>query len=239
MHLPPPTSLDRLNFLVTKRYSLSPAFSISLRACSWFVWREKCVLVRNANGAKSRGLLETVEGLSLDMTDSLYRVINQRLFQVAPTNAYRSLCVTLSRVRFVEVSINQWHHRGPSSGSLSFGSGIGRRAARIVFVLFLDESVVAFCFFCYLSGRTCALSKVRRRLRWSLVTMTTRAPLRVFGGASRNRPYTLDLNDCRQRRERALVRGRAAVDDTVHASRDRSWTAQGSHQRRSHLRVPW
>lgn len=150
-----------------------------------------------------------------------------------------SVCVTLSRVRFVEVSINQWHHRGPSSGSLSFGSEVGRRAARVVFVLFLDESVVAFCFFfCYLSGRTCALSKVRRRLRRSLVTMTT-SPLSSLRGRVAESFVYIRLNDCRQRRERALVRGRAAVDDTVHASRDRSWTTQGSHQRRSHLRVPW
>lgn len=130
--------------------------------------------------------------------------------------------------------------RPPSSSErerepVSIGSGIGRRAARVMFVLFLDDSVVAFfLYLCCLSGRTCVSLKEIAMIACN----DDEPPPRGLRGRVADSSIYIRLNYYRQRRERALVRGRAAVDDTVHASRDRSRTAQGPHQRWSHLRVP-
>lgn len=161
----------------------------------------------------------------------IYRVISQILFQVAPTNAYRSVC-NIVRVRFVELSINQWHHRGSSSESLSFG----RRATRVVFILFLNECY-RFLFFSVISKWTDLCAKGSEEIARLLVMMMR--PLSSLRKRVAESWIYIWLNDCRQWRERAFVRGCAAIDDTIYASRDRSRTTQGSHQWWSHLRIPW
>lgn len=51
-----------------------------------------------------------------------------------------------------------------------------------MFVLFLDESVVAFCFFCYLSGWTCALSKVSKEIAMIACNDDDESPLASLRG---------------------------------------------------------
>lgn len=177
------------------------------------------------------GLLEIVRELTL--FDELISVIvsnGSLTFKRAPL--YVQYCPT--SVCFVKVSINQWHHRRRSYRACLSGLVEGPRWD---LVCLWDEC----CFFSIIE--TCVLFK-RFEGMWDLLTTRSLPSSPEERGGEEEHVtesciYDLWLKHYRQRRERAFIRSCATADDTVHASRDCARTAQGSYQRRSHLRVSW
>lgn len=194
------------------------------------------VFVRNADGARA-GSAWNSPRIDIGRID-----ICQRLFQMDPqlSNVLRSMCDIVPRP-FVLWKCRLINDITRDRRELVFRDRLKDRAG----TLFVFGIRVLLFFSIVEWTNLCVPSKVWRNVRfannnpwqWGAAHLPRRG--RGERHVAESCMYDIWLKHYRQRRERAFIWSRAAAHDTVHASRDRSRTAQGSHQRRSHLRVPW